>query len=100
MTQIEIQEQQQQQLATENDSKRILIVDDDRLILIALEETLKREGHEIIKAMNGEQAVEILRHQSVALIVCDQRMPGISGIEVLNRPNPLPRYCSHSINGQ
>ena len=71
------------------DQNKILIVDDDRLILMALEQTIKREGHEILKASNGEEAVEILRHQRVAVIICDQMMPGISGIDVLKQAQEI-----------
>lgn len=63
----------------------ILIVDDDKLILLALEETLKREGYRVLKASNGEEAINILISQPIAVIVCDQRMPGMSGIEVLKK---------------
>lgn len=61
----------------------ILIIDDDVLILKALELTLVREGYRILSATNGQQAIEIMDHEPIALIICDLRMPGMNGIEVL-----------------
>lgn len=60
----------------------ILVVDDEKLVLKALEQTLLREGYRVFTAENGKQAVDILKSHSVAVIICDQRMPGMSGIEV------------------
>lgn len=68
---------------------KILVVDDDRLILGALEQTIQREGYEILTASNGEAAIKILQQHPVALIICDQRMPGISGVEVLQQAETL-----------
>ncbi|MEC7839803.1 MAG: anti-sigma factor antagonist [Chlamydiota bacterium] len=61
----------------------VLIVDDDPLVLMALEQTIKKEGHDIITAQNGEEAVKILREKVIAVILCDQRMPNMTGTEVM-----------------
>lgn len=76
-----------------NQLEPILIVDDDRFILLALEETLKREGFDVLTAKNGEEAVDILSKQPISLILCDQRMPGISGVEVLAKAQELAPYA-------
>lgn len=62
---------------------KILIVDDDFLVLSALGETLRREGYEVFEARSGQEALLILNEQSIALILCDQRMPVMSGLEIL-----------------
>lgn len=79
---------------TKNFRDVILIVDDDWLVLKALEATLKREGYEVLTASNGKDAIDIIEKNSISVIICDQRMPGISGIEVLTkaieiRPNTI-----------
>lgn len=61
----------------------ILIVDDDSLILRALEITLKREGYDVLTASGGNSALEILKQHPISLIICDEGMPEISGMEVL-----------------
>lgn len=61
----------------------ILVVDDDALVLKALEITLKREGYSILTAENGTQAEDILKKQRVCLVICDESMPDIHGMEVL-----------------
>jgi anti-anti-sigma factor len=61
----------------------ILVVDDDALVLKALEITLQRDGYQILTAGNGTQAEEILKTQTISLIICDESMPDIHGMEVL-----------------
>ncbi len=67
----------------------VLVVDDDQIVLAALKETLLRDGYNVLTANNGEEAVSLLQKQPVSLILCDQRMPGISGIDVLIRAQEL-----------
>lgn len=60
----------------------ILIVDDDHNVLNSLERLLRRDNYEIIKAVSGDSALEAMRNYEIAVIICDQRMPHISGDEV------------------
>ncbi len=71
----------------------ILVVDDDRLVLLALEETLKRDGYDVLTAKNGQEAVAILQGHPISLILCDQRMPGMTGVEVLAKAQELAPYA-------
>jgi len=72
------------------DSQRsLLLVDDERNILHALTRALRREGYRIFTATNAEEALEILGREDVQVIVSDQRMPGISGTELLSRVKEL-----------
>src|SRR5580765_3280532 len=63
---------------------KILIVDDEAANLRMLER-LFRDEYEPIIAESGEEALEMLNHFDVALIISDQRMPGMAGIEFLKK---------------
>ncbi len=67
----------------------ILIVDDDKLVLKALEMTLQREGYDVMTAENGEQAINILNQHLPAIIICDQSLPGMNGMEVMQKAEEL-----------
>ena len=59
----------------------VLYVDDDRANLVVFEATL--EGALPIRtAASGEEALEILRNEEVAVLLTDQRMPGMTGVEL------------------
>jgi two-component system response regulator HupR/HoxA len=62
--------------------RTLLVVDDEPAMLEAVSLTLSREGR-VLVASSGTQALEILEREEVALILTDQRMPGISGVELL-----------------
>lgn len=68
---------------------QILVVDDDNFIRTALEITLQSEGYKVITAGDGSSAIELIQQNSFAVIICDQRMPGISGIEVLKKSHAI-----------
>lgn len=61
----------------------VLVVDDEAGNVELLQRTLRRQ-YEVLSAASGEQALGILRaHPDVALILTDQRMPGLTGVDVL-----------------
>lgn len=62
----------------------ILLVDDEVHIINALRRALMDEEYDIIAAHSGEEALELLSRQTVKVIVCDERMPGMSGAELLS----------------
>lgn len=62
---------------------RLLLVDDEPNILNALRRLLRREGYQILVAEHGLAALEILAREPVQVIVSDQRMPGMTGTELL-----------------
>lgn len=72
-----------------DDLGSILIVDDDEFVLKALEMTLDREGYHVFTAASGTDAIKKLSQIQPALIICDQIMPGVSGIEVLKKAKQL-----------
>jgi serine/threonine-protein kinase len=66
----------------------VLFVDDEERVLNALR-ALFKTSFDIVTAAGGEQALEIVRARHVHLVVCDQRMPGMAGVEVLRRVREL-----------
>lgn len=66
-------------------SKRILVVDDEHLIRWSLEQNLKKHGYEVVTAGNGEDALRIVREDQPDLVLLDIQLPGITGIEVLEK---------------
>jgi len=68
---------------------RILLVDDEEGILKALRRVLRGLGAEVVTASNGPAALEILSKQNVSLIISDQRMPKMTGVELLGRVREL-----------
>jgi signal transduction histidine kinase len=61
---------------------RVLIVDDEPQVLAALRRQLRRE-FDVVTAENGADALEILQHEPVDVIIADQRMPQMTGSELL-----------------
>jgi DNA-binding response OmpR family regulator len=62
---------------------RILIVDDEASIRLTLSALLKRAGHEVTSAENGEEAVSALERQPFDLLLVDLKMPGMDGMQVV-----------------
>ena len=63
-------------------SHKIVIADDEPNILVSLEYLMKREGHEVVLARDGNEALEAIRREKPALVLLDVMMPGKSGYEV------------------
>jgi two-component system response regulator HupR/HoxA len=62
----------------------LLIVDDEKDILRTLTLTFA-DDYEVFTASSGAEALGILEKQDIALIIADQRMPGMTGVELLER---------------
>ena len=63
----------------------ILVCDDDKEIVKAIEIYLSKEGYNILKAYDGEEALEILKkNDDIQLIILDIMMPKLDGIETAN----------------
>ena len=62
----------------------VLVVDDEPDILFSLKGLLRRE-FDVYTARGGREAIEVLREHPVHVIMTDQRMPEMTGVEFLNR---------------
>ncbi len=65
-------------------NEKVLIVDDDNEIRNVVSIYLKNEGYEVLQAENGYKALEIIKAESIDLVLLDIMMPKINGIEVCN----------------
>ena len=63
----------------------LLLVDDEPSILASLKRVFRRENYRILSATNGDEALSLLAQYPVGVILSDQRMPGMSGTELLAR---------------
>jgi two-component system, NtrC family, response regulator len=61
----------------------VLVVDDERAVRVALDVNLSKAGYIVSLADTAERALDILRTQSVDLVLTDLMMPGIGGMELL-----------------
>ena len=64
---------------------KVLIIDDDRSIRNTLKEILEFEGHEISLAADGKEGLDAASVTNFDVIFCDIKMPGMDGIEVLDK---------------
>lgn len=62
---------------------RVLVTDDDDGVRNALARFLAKVGYDVVQADGGEAALEILAHGHFAAMLCDIRMPGMTGVELL-----------------
>lgn len=72
---------------------KILVCDDDREIVEAIDIYLTQEGHEVLKAYDGEEALKVLKEQEVDLLVIDVMMPRLDGIRAtlkIREENNIP----------
>ena len=65
------------------DKISILVVDDDATTIKILEETLNSFGYKCRTANNGFEALELIRNEIFSVAICDIRMPGMDGLEVM-----------------
>ncbi len=66
-------------------ARTLLIVDDEENVLHSLRRLLRTEGYRILIAGSGDEALELLGKNDVDVILSDQRMPGMTGTELLQR---------------
>jgi two-component system NtrC family sensor kinase len=68
----------------------ILVVDDEDSILRFLEQYLSSRGHAVLTTSEGAHALKLAEGMDFDVVVCDIRMPGMDGYEVLSRLRELP----------
>ncbi|MBX2853199.1 MAG: response regulator [Phycisphaeraceae bacterium] len=67
----------------QKDKPRVLLVDDEVNILRALKRVLHRDGYAVDLAEGGAEGIRKLEESEYAVIICDQKMPDVSGADVL-----------------
>jgi adenylate cyclase len=71
----------------------ILVVDDEEFIRDILARQLELQGHAVVVAENGRQALEMMRAQAFDLVLLDIMMPGMNGYQVLEHIKADPALC-------
>ncbi len=64
---------------TEGEGRRVLVIDDEEWILELVTQILQRDGYEVHAAQDGDAAIHRVRERDYELLVCDWKMPGLSG---------------------
>jgi CheY-like chemotaxis protein len=71
---------------------KILIVEDERTLNEAYELILKKQGHDVEVAFNGDEALKVFEKQKPQLILLDLRMPKMDGVEFLKHLQPTEKH--------
>lgn len=74
--------------------KVVLIVEDNDKNMKLARDVLQAKGYATIEAVNGEDGVRLARERDPDLVLMDIRLPGISGIEALDRLRADPKTSS------
>ena len=64
---------------------KILLVDDERDIIESLTPRLKKEGYEVVSALDGYEALEKVKKDDPDILILDLMLPRLNGFEVLER---------------
>jgi len=65
--------------------KKILVVDDEVLIIDMLKAALGSAGYTVLTAGSGEEAMEILRRESIMVMFLDLNLPGMNGLDLCKK---------------
>jgi len=69
--------------------RTLLLVDDEPNIVSALRRLFRRDGHKLLSANSGDEGLRVLAEHRVDIILSDQRMPGMTGVEFLRTAKSL-----------
>jgi DNA-binding NtrC family response regulator len=64
---------------------KVLVVEDDNLMRESTEETLRRAGYDVSAVVSAEEAIEVFQRGHFDVVLTDLRLPGMSGVELLDR---------------
>ncbi len=73
----------------DHEMRRLLVVDDEETIRLALAKFLRVRGYDVDVADSGTLALEMLKARRYALMLCDIRLPGITGLELVPQVHEL-----------
>ena len=74
--------------------ERVLIVEDNEKNMKLVRDVLQATGYRTLEATTGEEAVELALSQAPALVLMDVQLPGIDGVEALERMRQNERTAS------
>ncbi|GMQ88669.1 MAG: hypothetical protein BMS9Abin09_0099 [Gammaproteobacteria bacterium] len=69
--------------------RTLLLVDDELNILKAMQRLLRHDGYHILTATSGQEGLALLKDNDVKVIISDQRMPHMTGVEFLSKVNDI-----------
>ena len=69
--------------------RTLLLVDDEEAVGAALARVLRREGYTILRAKSGREGLELLAQYEVGVVLSDQHMPEMTGVEFLSKVKEL-----------
>ncbi len=72
----------------------IMVVDDEPDIVFLISKMLKKDGHEVVEAYSGGEALEKIETQRPDLMLLDVMMPGINGWELSRKIKKDPKYST------
>jgi len=73
---------------------KLLVVDDDRDLVELLDYALRREGYDVVRAYDGESAVDAVGRERPDLVVLDINLPKLTGFVVLERIRHVDEHVS------
>ena len=77
---------------------RILVADDSKIMRTKIYRVLTGEGHHVIQAADGQEALEIAEEQEgISLFLVDINMPNLDGISLIKKLRALPAYTDTPI---
>lgn len=71
----------------------LLVADDEFAVLEVLSMALEGEGYRVLKAGDGADALRILHQQPCDIVICDERMPVMSGPQLIDAMRAVPRLA-------
>jgi len=81
-------------------ANKVLIIDDEEIVIESCMEILLSENYQLFTAKNGEMGLELVKENLPDVVFVDLKMPGISGIEVLEKIHALdPKIVTVVITG-
>ena len=68
---------------------KVMVVDDEKTIRDTLSELLSDEGYQVCAVANGFEAIEEIAKDDYDVVICDIRMPGMDGTQVLEKVSEI-----------
>jgi len=64
---------------------KLMLVDDEERFLLTTQKVLTKKGYKVLTAASGADALEILKHNTIHVVILDVKMPGMDGNTVLKK---------------